>query len=173
MPNITSATIPNATQGIASNDTSVMLNWLNWLSLWRFDFVASTAKVNSLLTNPSGRECSRRLEYTRTKNSPARAGPVCESRNNAVSSLLQTRGHGNAHPDLRCGRSPEVALGRDAGAPFAAQPVRLDADALTAPSPGHHRRAKTPGTPPAPRHSPSFLLMTRRSLFYNQEKSAL
>ena len=31
-------------------------------------------------------------------------------------------GHGNAHPDLRCGRGPEVALGGDAGAPFAAQP---------------------------------------------------
>ncbi len=26
-------------------------------------------------------------------------------------------GHGNAHPDLRYGRGPEVALGRDAEAP--------------------------------------------------------
>ncbi len=89
MPNINNAKIPNATQAIASNDTSVMLKWL---SLWRFGFVASTAKVNSLLTNPSGRECSRRPEYTRTKNSPAGAGPVCMSHNNAVSSLPQTRG---------------------------------------------------------------------------------
>ena len=74
IPKINSAKIPNATQGIASNDTSVMLKWL---SLWRFDFVASTAKVNSLLTNPSVRECSRRPEFARTKKCPTkRAGPV-------------------------------------------------------------------------------------------------
>ncbi len=43
------------TQDIASKDTSVLLNWL---SLWRFDFVASAAKANSLLANCSVRECS-------------------------------------------------------------------------------------------------------------------
>jgi len=39
--NINIAKIPNAIQDIASKDTSVLLNWL---SLWRFDFVASAAK---------------------------------------------------------------------------------------------------------------------------------
>ncbi len=39
MPNIISAKIPHTTQDIASKDTSVILNWLNWLSLWRFEFV--------------------------------------------------------------------------------------------------------------------------------------
>ncbi len=46
MPNINSTKIPNATQDIAFKDTFVLLNWL---SLWRFDFVASAAKVNGLL----------------------------------------------------------------------------------------------------------------------------